>query len=134
LIGRSHKWNNFRVAIDSVSFDWFIRLGESLGELEVTIGPGARPVIAEVRTRLTDAAARQKNGDTPGAIAVLRGAMERLASLAGTLDPAEAALMRMLSDHFGNALSVGDREAAKNAVNVMRHKAGDPKDEPNTDW
>ncbi len=122
------------MAIDSVSFDSFIRLGESLGELEVIIGPAARPVIAEVRTRLAEAAARQNNGDTPGAIAIIRGAMERLASLAGTLDPAEAGLMRMLSEHFSNALSMGDKDAAKNAVNVMRHKAGDPKDEPDTDW
>jgi hypothetical protein len=122
------------VAVDSVSFESFIRLGENLGELEVTIGPAARPVIAEVRTRLAAAAARQKKGDMPGAIALIRGAMERLASLAGTLDPAEAVLMRMLSEHFSNALSIGDKDAAKNAVDVMRHKAGDPKDEPNTDW
>jgi hypothetical protein len=122
------------VVIDSVSFDSFIRLGESLGELEVTIGAAARPVIAEVRSRLVEAAARQKNGDTPGAIAIIRSAMERLASLAGTLDPAEAMLMRMLSERFSNALSIGDKDAAKNAVKVMRHKAGDPKDDPNTDW
>ncbi len=120
--------------IDSASFDSFVSLGESLGELEVTIGPAARPVIAEVRTRLAEAAARQRNGDMPGALAVIRGAMERLASLTGTLDPAEAMLMRMLTDHFSNALSIGDKTAAKNAVNVMRHKAGDPKDDPNTDW
>ncbi len=111
-----------------------MRLSEGLRELEVTIGPAARPVIAEVRTRLAEAAARQKNGDIPGALAVMRGAMERLASLTGTLDPAEAMLMRMLTDHFSNALSIGDKTAAKNAVNVMRHKAGDPKDDPNTDW
>jgi hypothetical protein len=122
------------VAVDSVSFDSFIRLGETLGELEVIIGPAARPVIAEVRTRLVEAAARQKNGDTPGAITIIRGAMERLASLAGTLDPAEAVLMRMLSEHFADALSIGDKNAAKDAVNLMRRKAGDPKDEQNTDW
>ena len=122
------------MAIDSAGFESFIRLGESLGELEVTIGPAARPVIAEVRTRLAAAAARQKNGDIAGAIAVIRGAMERLASLAGSLDPVEAVLMRMLSEHFTNALSIGDKNAAKDTVNLMRHKAGDPKDEPNTDW
>jgi hypothetical protein len=122
------------VAIDSVSFDSFIRLGESLAELEVIIGPAARPVIVEVRTRLAEAAARQTNGDTPGAVAVIRLAMERLASLAATLDPAEATLMKMLSLHFSNALSIGDKDAAKEAVNLMRHKAGDPKDEPNSDW
>lgn len=122
------------MAIDPVSLDSFIRLGESLGELEVTVGPSARPVIAEVRRRLAEAAAHQQNGDTPGAIALIRRAMEQLASLAGTVDPAEAALMRMLSEHFSKALSVGDKDTAKNAINVMRHKAGDPKDEPNTDW
>lgn len=46
----------FGVAVDSVNLDSFIRLGESLDELEVTIGPAARPVIAEVRTRLAAAA------------------------------------------------------------------------------
>jgi hypothetical protein len=122
------------MAIDSVSFDSFIRLGESLGELEVTIGPAARPVIAEVRTRLAEAVARQKSGDTPRALVIIRGAMERLASLADTLDPAEAVLMRTLSEHFSKALSIGDKYAAKNTVNIMRHKAGDPADEPNTDW
>jgi hypothetical protein len=122
------------VAVDSFNFDSFIRLGESLGELEVTIGPAARPVIAEVRMRLGEALARQKNGDAPGAVAVIRHAMEGLAALAATLDPAEAMLMRLLSEHFSNALSIGDKNAAKDAVNVMRHKAGDPKDEPKTDW
>ena len=122
------------MAINSVGFESFVRLGESLGELEVTIGPVARPVIAEVRTQLAEAAARQKNGDIAGAIAIILGAMERLASLAITLDPAEAVLMRMLSEHFTNALSIGDKNAAKGTVNLMRHKAGDPKDEPNTDW
>ncbi len=122
------------MAIDSVNFDSFIRLGESLGKLEVTIGPAARPVITEVRSRLAEAAARQKNGDTPGAITIIRGAMVRLASLAAVLDPAEAMLMRMLSERFSNALNTGDKNAAKDTVNIMRHKAGDPKDEPNTDW
>jgi hypothetical protein len=126
--------NNFRVAIDSVNFDSFIKLGESLGELGVTIGPSARPVIAELRTRLAEAAARHRNGDTLGAVDIIRSAMERLASLASTLDPAEAMLMRMISEHFSNALRVGDKHGAKNAINVMRHKAGDPQDEPNSDW
>jgi hypothetical protein len=122
------------VALDSVRFDSFLRLADSLGELEVTIGSAARPVIAEVRTRLAEAVGQQKNGDAPGAIATIRGAMERLSSLAATLDPAEAMLMRMLTERFSNALSIGDKDAAKNAVNLMRHKAGDPKDDPNTDW
>jgi hypothetical protein len=122
------------VVFDSFGLDSFVRLGESLGELEVTIGPAARPVIADVRTRLAEALARQKNGDTAGAIVIIRRAMHNLASLADTLDPAEASLMRMVSEHFSKALSLGDKSAAKNAVNTMRHKAGDPEDEPNSDW
>jgi hypothetical protein len=120
--------------MNAVSFDSFIKLCESLGELEVTIGPTARPVIAEIRARLAEATARQKKGHTPEAIAIIRGAMERLASLATVLDPAEAMLMRMLSEHFSNALRIGDKDATKNAVNIMRHRAGDPKGEPNSDW
>jgi hypothetical protein len=122
------------MAIDPVNFEPFVSLGESLGELEVTMGPVARPVIAELRTRLAEAVASHRNGDTRKAIDIIRGAMERLAALASTLDPAEAVLMRTMSEHFSNALRVGDKHTAKNAVNVMRHKAGDPKDEPHSDW
>jgi hypothetical protein len=122
------------VALISVNFDSFIRLGESLGELEVTIGAPARPVIADVRTRLAEAVARHKSGDTSGAVEIIRCAMERLASLATVSDPAEAMLMRMMSEYFSNALRAGDKHAAKSAVNLMRHKAGDPKDEPDSNW
>jgi hypothetical protein len=60
--------------------------------------------------------------------------MERMSVLAGLVDPAEAMLMRMLTEHFANALNLGDKDAARTAVNVMRHKAGDPKDDPDADW
>jgi hypothetical protein len=122
------------VTPDQISLNSFIRLGEGLGELEVTIGPAARPVIAELRVRLAEAAARGQNGDLAGAVDIIRNAMERLALLAGSLDPAEAMLMRMMSEHFNNALRIGDKDAARNAVNTMRHKAGDPKDDPDTEW
>ena len=122
------------MAIDPVNFDSFIRLGDSLGELEVTVGPEARPVIGEIRRRLAEAVGRHKHGDTLGAVELIRGAMERLSALAGVLDPAEAMLMRMLGDHFSNALRMGDKHTAKSAVNLMRQKAGDRKDDPNADW
>lgn len=114
--------------------DSFVRLGESLRELEVTVGPKARPVIAEVRTRLGEAAACRGQGDTPAAIAAIRTAMGRLAALAGELDADEGQLMRLIAEHFSQALSFGDKGSAKVAVNFMRHKAGDPKDEPETEW
>ena len=118
----------------SVDFDSFVKLGESLGELEVTVGPDARPVIAEVRARLTEAAALRTKGDMGAAISAIRTAMERLAALASRMDPGEGHLMRMIADRFGQALNLGDKGTAKETVNFMRHKAGDPKDEPETEW
>ena len=122
------------MAVETINFDSFNRLANSLGELEVIIGPAARPAIAEVKDRLIDAAVRYKSGDAPGAYALIRAAMQSLAALAVNLDPAEAALMRIISERFSTALTIGDKDAAKTAINVMRHKAGDPKDDPNTDW
>jgi hypothetical protein len=115
-------------------FDSFVRLGESLRELEVTVGPNARPVIAEVRAKLAEAAASRGKGDMAAAIDSIRTAMARLAALAGELDPGEGYLMRMIADRFSQALNFGDKGTAKETVNFMRHKAGDPNDDPNTEW
>jgi hypothetical protein len=134
LIGYSRWWDNLDMLRDPVNCDWFLKLGDSLGELEVTIGPKARPVIAEVRAKLAAAVTMRDHGDMPGALAGIRSAMERLASLAGALDPGEGAIMRLMAERFSAALNFGDKHTAKDTVNFMRHKAGDPKDEPNTDW
>lgn len=83
---------------------------------------------------MAEAVACYRNGDAHGAIDIIRSAMESLATLAVSLDPTEAALMRAISDHFSSALLAGDKHTAKNAVNVMRHKAGDSKNEPHSDW
>jgi hypothetical protein len=115
-------------------FDSFVRLGESLRELEVTVGPNARPVIAEVRAKLAEAAASRGKGDMAAAIDSIRTAMGRLAALASELDPGEGYLMRMIADRFSQALNFGDKGTAKETVNFMRHKAGDPKDDPDTEW
>ncbi len=113
-------------------FDSFLKLGESLRELEVTVGPKARPVIAEVRARLREAASQRESGDLPAALATIRLAMQRLAALGGELDAEEGGLMRLIAERFTQALNFGDKGAAKGVVNFMRHKAGDPKDED--DW
>lgn len=110
------------------------KFGENLRELEITIGAKARPVIAEVRTRLTEAAVLRDKGDMVTALATIRIAMERLASLGSELDAAEGALMRAIAARFSAALDLGDKGTAKEAVNFMRRKAGDPKDDPNTEW
>jgi hypothetical protein len=122
------------MVLQSGNLDSLLKVSESLGELEVTVGPSARGAIAEIRARLTEAAGRQSNGDTLGALEIIRTAMDRLAALAGTLDPMEAALMRLLSERLTAALRLGDKSTVKSAINTMRHKAGDPTDEPNSDW
>ncbi len=123
--------------MDNISqTDSFLQLIDRLGELEVVIGERAKPVVAEVRTRLREAASARERGDVPGALAIIGQAMERLAGLASHLDAAEGALMHAIAGSFAQALSAGDRGTAKQAVDVMRNKAGDrPKDtDSDSDW
>ena len=114
--------------------DPFTKLAQSLGELEIVIGERARPAIAEVRAGLRDAIASRERGDMPAAIAAIRIAMQRLASLGSVLDPEEGAMMRFIAERFTAALGAGDKGDAKSVVDVMRHKAGDPKDDDKKDW
>lgn len=118
--------------------DPFLQLIDRLGELEVVIGPQARPAVAEVQNRLREAAAARERGDVPGALAIIGQAMERLAGLASSLDASEGAMMRAISASFAQALTAGDKGGAKQAVEVMRTKAGDsasdPDEDKNFDW
>lgn len=111
-----------------------LKLADALGELEVVIGDQARPVVAEVRSRLVEAAASREKGDVVGALDIIHRAMEQLASLAGQLDPDEGMMMSTIAQRFTRALTTGDRGAAKQAVDLMRHRAGDPEDDENSDW
>jgi hypothetical protein len=122
------------MSISAPDFGSFAKLADALRELEVTIGPQARPVIAAVLARLGEAAGLRDRGDLPSAIAAIRDAMERLAALGSQLDPAEGMLMRMLAERLAQALNTGDKGAAKESVNLMRRRAGDPKDDPGNDW
>jgi hypothetical protein len=114
--------------------DSFLQLIDRLGELEVVIGPQARPVVAEVQARLREAAAARQGGDVPGALAIIGQAMERLAALAGSLDPSEGNMMRAIAASFAQALGAGDKGGAKQAVEVMRNKAGDGSTDKDPDW
>jgi hypothetical protein len=134
LIGLS-DWRNIlcmsRTPTDLTSF---FKLADGLRELEVTIGPEARPVVAEVRSRLEEAARLRENADLPAALEAIQQAMTQLATLAGKLDPAEGMLMKAIADRFTAALNLGDKGLTKETVNFIRHRAGDPKDDPNVDW
>jgi hypothetical protein len=43
-------------------------------------------------------------------------------------------MMRFIAERFTAALGTGDKGDAKTVVDVMRHKAGDTKDDPKKDW
>lgn len=125
---------DWSVPADDAALDQFLKLADNLSELEVTLGERARPVVAEVRERLRAAVVCRQRGDLPGSLAALRSAMERLAAMGSELDPEEGALMRMVAQRFTESLKLGDKSSAKAAVNVMRRKAGDPKDEDKSEW
>ena len=114
--------------------DPFAKLAQNLGELEIVIGERARPAIVQVRAGLSDAIACRERGDMPAAIAAIRVAMERLAALGSVLDPEEGAMMRFIAERFTAALGAGDKGDAKTAVDLMRRKAGDTKDDDKKDW
>lgn len=122
------------MALHDPTIDSFLKLADGLRELEVVIGAKARPVVAQVREELREAVASRERGDMAGTLEKIRHAMERLANLGSQLDPAEGAMMREISRIFMQSINTGEKGAAKEIVNTMRHKAGDPKDDDRTDW
>jgi hypothetical protein len=114
--------------------DSFLKFADGLRELEVVIGEKARPVVAQVRAQLQEAIASRERGDMAGTLEKIQRAMERLANLGSEVDPAEGAMMQEISRIFMQSLNLGQKGTAKDVVNVMRHKAGDPKDDDRTDW
>ncbi len=111
-----------------------LKLAETLGELEIVIGDKARPVVADLRARLLEAAACREKGDMPAAVNIIHGAMDRLAELAGQLDPAEGLVMRLIADRFSRALTSDDKHTVKDAVSLMRNRAGAARDDDKFDW
>lgn len=115
--------------MDDAALDSFLKLADNLSELEVTLGERARPMVAEVRRGLLDAVACRRRGDLPGALALLRSAMERLAAMGIASDSEQAAPTRMVARRFAEALRPGGKGAVKDTVDVIRHKTGGPQDE-----
>lgn len=122
------------VALTDPAGDPFASLARNLGELEVVIGERARPAVAAVRAELDGAIAARESGDMPAALAAIRRAMERLARLGDDLDPEEGAIMRFVAERFTAALNLGRKGEAKEAIGLMRNRAGDTKDDNKNDW
>jgi hypothetical protein len=95
-----------------------------LKELEVVLGAAARPVLASVQARLTEAMAARDRGDPVAALQKISAAMTELAGLADQLDPQEAMLMRMVTERFRAALLRGSESEAKRQVDLMFEKSG----------
>ena len=95
-----------------------------LPELEIVLGPQAKPGLLMVQQLLQEAVAARADGDVPKAGVKIGAAMDTLAQLADVLDPQEAALMRMLSVQFKQALSLGDQSEARRVSDVMRQNSG----------
>jgi hypothetical protein len=114
--------------------DPFVQLAGKLGELEIVIGPKARPAVNRVRAGLREAIAMRERGDVPGAIAAIRAAMERLAALGAELDREEGTAMREIAAQFIQALGAGAKGGAKSAAATMRQKAGDTGGGDRNDW
>jgi len=99
-------------------------LVENLGQLEVVLGSHVRPVLESVRHSLVEAMAARDRGEGNAALAKIGDAMDKLAGLADGLDPAEAALMRAVTQGFRTALSRGDTADAHKSADVMFDRSG----------
>jgi hypothetical protein len=95
-----------------------------MGELKTVLGPAAAPGVDEVERLLREGLAARERGDVPAAVARIGQAMDRLAALAGGLDPAEGAMMRAVAEHFRRALGRGALGEAKETADVMRERSG----------
>ena len=95
-----------------------------LRELEVVLGPHARPRLDRVNSALVEAMAARDRGEAAGVIAKIGEAMDHLTLLADQLDPAEAMLMRGLAQRFRTALLHGDQSEARHVAGVMFERSG----------
>jgi hypothetical protein len=95
-----------------------------IGELKVVLGPAAAPGVDEVERYLREGLAARDRGDGATAVARIGQAMDRLAALAGSADPAEGALMRAVAERFRQALGRGALGDAKETAEVMRERSG----------
>ena len=95
-----------------------------LPELELVLGPHAKPGLQLVQRLLQEAVAARADGDVPRAVRRIGTAMETLSQLADLLNPQEALMMRMLTAQFRQALLGGDESEAHRVSDLLREQSG----------
>ena len=95
-----------------------------LPEIELVLGPQAKGGLVAVERSLQQAIALRADGDIPRTVSHIAAAMDSLSQLADELDPQEAAMMRMLTNHFRRALLSGHNSEARRVSDLMREKSG----------
>lgn len=93
-------------------------------DLQTALGPGAAAGLAGIQGRLEHAVSLRKDGRVQEAVQEILVAMQSLAELAGSLDPAEAQAMQALAGSFQSALQAGQAAHAADSVDSMRKKSG----------
>ncbi len=94
------------------------------GDLATALGPAAAAGLGAIKVRLERAVTLRGDGRSQEAVAEVLGAMQALAQLAVSLDPAEAEAMQALAGTFQSALQGGKPAHAAESVDSMRKKSG----------
>ncbi len=97
------------------------RLGSVLGE-----AAGVR--LERVRAELLGAVAARDKGDPAEVKSRIGRAMEELAILGESLDPAEGMAMRALAEQFVSGLDRGDSDAVERNLDEIQARTGRPKE------
>lgn len=94
------------------------------GDLETALGPQAAGGLAAIKAQLQRAVAARKDGRSEEAVGEVLQAMQGLAQLASSLDPAEAQAMQALAANFQSAMRSGQAAHAAESVDSMRKRSG----------
>lgn len=98
-----------------------------LDELPRVLGEHTAPAIEKVKQGILQGLAARDRGDGPAAMQAIAGAMEEIARLGETLDPAEGALMQGMASAFVQGMARGDVGSMEQNLSRIESRAGKPK-------
>lgn len=93
-------------------------------ELGTALGPQAAAGLGGIKVQLERAVQLRQDGRQDEAVAEILAAMQGLAQLAVSLDPAEAQAMQAIAANFQSAMLGGKPAHAAESVDSMRKKSG----------